>query len=180
MDEKHPFGPTTTYAAGKAAADHAIASYVNMYKLDAFIMRPFNNYGPRQNHKGYMAGIIPITIWRVLNAIPPEIHGDGRQSRDFIYIEDTINSIIQLYPILNPAESINISADSQYSVREVISMITQQLDYQGEIIQKPSRNADVVCHRACNRKLKSMINFELTEFSEGLARTIQWYQGHIK
>jgi len=47
MDEAHPKNPTTTYAAGKAAADHAVESYVKMFDLDAFIVRPFNNYGPR-------------------------------------------------------------------------------------------------------------------------------------
>ena len=52
MDENHPKAPTTTYAAGKAAADLAVESYVNMFGLDAFIVRPFNNYGPRQNYKG--------------------------------------------------------------------------------------------------------------------------------
>ena len=49
MDEAHPKNPTTTYAAGKAAADFAVESYVKMFDLDAFIVRPFNNYGPRHN-----------------------------------------------------------------------------------------------------------------------------------
>ena len=89
MDEAHPKNPTTTYAAGKAAADHAVESYVKMFDLDAYIIRPFNNYGPRQNYKGYLAGIIPITAWRILNGITPELHGEGLQSRDFIYVHDT-------------------------------------------------------------------------------------------
>ena len=64
MDESHPKNPTTLYAAGKASADLALESYVKMYGIDAFIVRPFNNYGPRQNYKGFMAGIIPITAYR--------------------------------------------------------------------------------------------------------------------
>jgi len=75
MDELHPINPTTAYAAGKAAADIALNSWVNMFNLDAFIIRPFNNYGPRQNYKGYLARIIPITVWRILNGSFPEIHG---------------------------------------------------------------------------------------------------------
>ena len=51
MDELHPKNPTTTYAAGKASADLAVESYVKMFNVDAMIMRPFNNFGPRQNYR---------------------------------------------------------------------------------------------------------------------------------
>jgi UDP-glucose 4-epimerase len=180
MDEKHPINPTTTYAAGKAAADIAINSWVNMFDLDAFIVRPFNNYGPRQNHKGYMAGIIPITAFRILNDINPEIHGTGLQSRDFIYVLDTVDAIIKLYPKMRKADSINISTDGQISMKEVISKIATLMDYKGEILNKPARGADVECHNASNAKIKSMIDYQLTSFEDGLAKTIAWYQENIK
>ncbi len=180
MDEKHPINPTTTYAAGKAAADIALNSWVNMFDLDAFIVRPFNNYGPRQNHKGYMAGIIPITAHRILNNINPEIHGTGLQSRDFIYVLDTVDAIIKLYQLMQKAESINISTDGQISMKEVISKITKLMDYNGEVLNKPARGADVECHNASNEKIKSMIDYQLTPFDEGLAKTIAWYKENIK
>jgi UDP-glucose 4-epimerase len=180
MDEKHPIKPTTTYAAGKAAADIAIHSWVNMFDLDAFIVRPFNNYGPRQNYKGYLAGIIPITAYRILNNISPEIHGTGLQSRDFIYVLDTVDAIIKLYPLMEKADSINISTDGQISMKEVIAKIATLMDYKGEILQKPARGADVECHNASNVKIKSMIDYQLTSFEEGLAKTIAWYQENIK
>ena len=179
MDENHPINPTTTYAAGKAAADIAIKSYVNMFNLDAFIVRPFNNYGPRQNYKGYLAGIIPITAWRILKGIAPEIHGTGLQSRDFIYVLDTVDAIIKLYPKMRKEESINISTDGQVSMREVIEKIVSLLQYEGEIIRKSARGADVECHNASNTKIKSMIDYQLTPFDTGLATTIQWYQDNI-
>ncbi|UOQ94526.1 NAD-dependent epimerase/dehydratase family protein [Halobacillus shinanisalinarum] len=75
MDEKHPLVPTTTYAAGKAAADLMLQSYVRMFDLDAFLVRPFNNYGPRQNFEGALAGVIPLTIKKILEKDAPEIHG---------------------------------------------------------------------------------------------------------
>lgn len=180
MDEEHPIKPTTTYAAGKAAADIAVHSWVNMFNLDAFIVRPFNNYGPRQNYKGYLAGIIPITAWRILNGINPEIHGTGLQSRDFIYVLDTVDAIISLYPKMEKTESINISTDGQISMKEVIEKIVEIMDYSGEVLQKPARGADVECHNACNKKIKSMIDYKLTPFDEGLKRTLQWYQENIK
>lgn len=180
MDENHPINPTTTYAAGKAAADTALRSWVNMFDVDAFIVRPFNNYGPRQNYKGYLAGIIPITAWRILNGINPEIHGTGQQSRDFIYVLDTVDAIIKLYPLMRKAESINISTDGQISMKDVISKITTLMDYKSEILNKPARGADVECHNASNIKIKSMIDYQLTPFDVGLAKTIQWYKENIK
>lgn len=180
MDEKHPINPTTTYAAGKAAADIALNSWVNMFDLDAFIVRPFNNYGPRQNYKGYLAGIIPITAYRILNGINPEIHGTGLQSRDFIYVLDTVDAIIKLYPLMQKAESINISTDGQISMKEVVAKIVKLMDYKGEILDKPARGADVECHNASNIKIKSMIDYQLTSFDDGLAKTIEWYKENIK
>jgi UDP-glucose 4-epimerase len=180
MDEKHPISPTTTYAAGKAAADIAVNSWINMFDIDAFIVRPFNNYGPRQNHKGYLAGIIPITAYRILNGINPEIHGTGLQSRDFIYVLDTVDAIIKLYPLMQKAESINISTDGQISMRDVITKIAKLMDYNGEILNMPARGADVECHNASNEKVKSMIDYQLTTFEDGLAKTIQWYKENIK
>ena len=180
MDEKHPILPTTTYAAGKAAADIAVNSWVNMFALDAFIVRPFNNYGPRQNHKGYMAGIIPITAFRILNDINPEIHGTGLQSRDFIYVLDTVDAIIKLYPKIKKGDSVNISTDGQISMKEVISRIVDIMKYKGDTLKKPARGADVECHNASNEKIKSMIDYQLTPFEEGLQKTIKWYQENIK
>ncbi|WP_026943857.1 dTDP-glucose 4,6-dehydratase [Helicobacter rodentium] len=180
MDEQHPINPTTTYAAGKAAADIALKSWVSMFGLDSFIVRPFNNYGPRQNYKGYLAGVIPITIYRILKGISPEIYGSGLQSRDFIYVEDTIDAIIKVYPLMQKGESVNISTEGQISIQEVINKIAKFMDYKGEILKKPPRNSDVECHNASNAKIKSLIDYQLTPFDEGLKRSIQWYREHIK
>jgi len=179
MDELHPINPTTTYAAGKAAADIAVNSWINMYDIDAFIVRPFNNYGPRQNHKGYMAGIIPITAYRILNDMNPEIHGTGLQSRDFIYVLDTVDAIINLYPLMKKGESINISTDGQVSMKDLVRKIVDIMDYKGDVLQKEARGADVECHNACNKKVKSMIDYKLTSFEDGLKETLQWYQDNI-
>jgi len=180
MDEKHPKAPTTTYAAGKAAADLAVESYVNMFEVDAFIVRPFNNYGPRQNFKGYMAGIIPITAKRILTGeASPEIHGGGKQSRDFIYVADTVNAVMQLFTVMEAGDSINISTDNSFSMLEVMTRICDYYDYKGEILQKPARGADVLCHIASNEKIKAVISYDLTSFEEGLYNTLEWYKNNI-
>lgn len=180
MDEKHPINPTTTYAAGKAAADTAVNSWINMFDVDAFIVRPFNNYGPRQNHKGYMAGIIPITAFRILNEINPEIHGTGLQSRDFIYVLDTVDAIIKLYSKMPKGDSVNISTDGQIAMKDLVPKIAKIMGYKGDILNKPARGADVECHNASNEKVKAMIDYQLTSFEDGLTQTIKWYEENIK
>jgi UDP-glucose 4-epimerase len=175
MDEKHPRNPTTTYAAGKAAADLAVESFVHMFALDAFIVRPFNNYGPRQNHNGLLAGVIPITAWRILNNGTPEIHGDGRQSRDFIHVLDTVDAVIKLFRVLPAGESVNISTDNQVTIGDLVTRIAAILGYQGEILRKSARAADVLCHNASNQKVHSLIDYSLTDFDTGLRETLDWY-----
>jgi UDP-glucose 4-epimerase len=179
MDESHPKNPTTTYAAGKAAAEHAVESYVKMFDLDAYIIRPFNNYGPRQNYKGYLAGIIPITAWRILNGIAPELHGDGLQSRDFIYVHDTVDAVIKLHGVMPKGESVNISTDNQISIRDLLQKIFVEMNYHGEIVKKPERKSDVLCHNASNEKIQKMIKYSLTSFDDGLGKTLDWYRTHL-
>jgi UDP-glucose 4-epimerase len=180
MDEMHPKNPTTTYAAGKAAADHAVESYVRMFDLDAYIVRPFNNYGPRQNYKGYLAGIIPITAWRILNGITPELHGEGLQSRDFIYVYDTVDAVVKLHGVLPAGESVNISTDNQVSIRDLLHRICDGMEYGGEIARKPERGSDVLCHNASNEKIRKMIDYSLTPFDQGLRETLAWYRQAIR
>jgi UDP-glucose 4-epimerase len=179
MDEKHPRLPTTTYAAGKAAADLAVECYVRMFGVDAFIVRPFNNYGPRQNHVGLLAGVIPITVWRILNGGQPEIHGNGTQSRDFIYVLDTVDAVVKLYGAMPAGESVNISTDNQLKISELIQRICTEMAYKGEVARKPARPSDVLCHNASNAKIRAMIDYQLTPFDTGLRETLAWYQEQI-
>lgn len=179
MDEAHPRLPTTTYAAGKAAADLAVESYVRMFDLDAIIVRPFNNYGPRQNHKGLMAGVIPLTAWRLLNGGTPEIHGTGQQSRDFIYVADTVDAVVKLFAVLPAGENVNISTDGQVSVEALIQRICAYYGYTGEILRKDARKSDVLCHNASNAKVKSLIDYQLTSFDAGMALTLDWYRARL-
>ena len=176
MDEEHPRNPTTTYAAGKAAADLAVESYVRMFGIDAFIVRPFNNYGPRQNHSGPLAGIIPITARRVLTGGTPEIHGDGLQSRDFIYVLDTVDATVKLYDALPSGQTVNVSTDNQISVADLVARICGRLGYRGEIVRKPGRHSDVMCHNASNARVRGMIDYALTPFDKGLDLTLDHYR----
>lgn len=176
MDEVHPRNPTTTYAAGKAAADLAVESYVRMFDVDAYIIRPFNNYGPRQNHDGPLAGIIPVTARRILTGGAPEIHGTGNQSRDFIFVLDTVDATIKLYDTLPRGETVNVSTNNQVTVSDLIGRIAEALGYGGPIVRKPARYSDVECHNASNAKVRELIDYTLTPFPSGLELTLNHYR----
>lgn len=174
MDEKHPRNPTTTYAAGKAAADLALESYQRMFGGDLFIVRPFNNYGPRQNARGALAGVIPLTVARIEQGAAPEIHGDGTQKRDFIYVRDTVEAILRLYEVAVPGDSVNISTGNCVEIGDLVERIAGIMEFRGQIARKPARPSDVYCHNASNAKLASLISFRQTPFDQGLRETISW------
>ena len=175
MDEQHPLNPTTTYAGGKAAADIMLRTYTNMFGVDAFIVRPFNNYGPRQNWIGPLAGIIPITAKRIIEGEAPVLEGTGEQSRDFIYVEDTVDAVIKLFGVMDAGTDVNISAKGNISIRELLDSICEYMGFEGDIERRPARGADVACHDASNDLVKTMISFEPRSLSEGLPLTLDWY-----
>ena len=77
---------------------------------------------------------------------------------------------------MKSGDSINISTDNCYTMSEVINKICDYYNYNGEIIKKPARGADVLCHVASNEKVKSMISYSLTTFEDGLTKTLDWYK----
>src|SRR5213596_1565481 len=89
MDEEHPLNPRSPYAATKAGADRLAYAYYVTYGLPIVIVRPFNNYGPRQHPEK----VIPRFITQALEGEPLTIHGDGHASRDFLYVDDDAEAI---------------------------------------------------------------------------------------
>src|SRR5213594_3523093 len=115
MDEEHPLNPRSPYAATKAGADRLAYSYFVTYGLPIVIVRPFNNYGPRQHPEK----VIPRFITQALADEPLTIHGDGHASRDWLFVDDdaeAIESIIEA-PIDRVAgEVINIATGLDITV----------------------------------------------------------------
>ena len=181
ISEKHPLAPHTPYAAGKAAADLQMLSWYKMFNSDIAIIRPFNTYGPRQN-KGIYAGVIPTTIQKILKGEKPIVEGNGKQTRDFIYVTDTVRSAIDIYK--NKAtrgKIINIATGKSTSIKTIITLITEQLNYKKNLIWKPKRVADVSRHCADISLAKSTIHFTPTvTLKVGLSHTVKWYQENFK
>ncbi len=174
MDEKHPLHPTTAYAAGKAAADLAIETYVRMFSLDSFIVRPFNNYGPRQNAKGMLSAVIPRTVQRLARGEKPVIQGTGLQSRDFVYVLDTVDAVAKVYPEMKPGESVNISSSAKVSIKDLVESICAIVGKPAAIDYEGARPSDVQCHIGSHEKIDGLIDYRLTPFAEGLKATVEW------
>lgn len=177
MDENHPTNPTTPYAAGKAAADLMVHSFYKVWGMDISIVRPFNNYGPRQNAEGSLAAIIPATAKRIGEGGQPMVEGDGEQTRDFIYVEDTVRGLILAYEKEESrGEIINLGSGIDISINELLQRICRYMDYKGEWEHRPARISDVRNLCADSKKAKSILGFESeVSFQEGIRRTLDWY-----
>jgi UDP-glucose 4-epimerase len=180
MGEDHPLLAETSYAAGKAAADLLLMSYVNMYGLDVVTVRPFNNYGPRQND-GAFAAIVPLTIKRLLEGAPPVVEGDGLQTRDFIYVDDTVAAILALATLdAAGGRTLNVGSGREVAIHEVVEAICEIAGYSGEIFYAPARVADVRRHRADVTAVEALLGpVARTPLREGLERTYSWHAAAV-
>ncbi len=177
MDENHPLNGTTPYAASKASSDLLILSYSRTFGIDASIIRPFNNYGPRQNEKSY-AGVIPLTIKRIIDGETPIIFGDGKQTRDYLFVTDTANAAIKIYnKNITRNKVLNIASGSEISIQYLIELIMKNMESNKKIIYQPERIGDVKRHIANTYLAKDLIGFNPTiSIEEGLKKTIEWYK----
>lgn len=176
MPETHTLNPKTSYAASKAATDHLVQSYIHTFGIEASIVRPFNNYGPRQNEKTY-AAVIPLTIIRVLEGGRPIIHGDGEQTRDFVYVTDTAKAAVSMFESENTrGRIINIGSGREATINEVIEQICKAMDYDGEIEHTDPRPGDVMRHQADIGLARQLIGYEpQISFENGIERTVEWF-----
>lgn len=177
MDENHPTNPTTPYAAGKAAADLMVHSFYKVLGLDISIVRPFNNYGPRQNAEGSLAAIIPATARRIQKGEKPVVEGDGEQTRDFIYVSDTVRGLILAYEKeLSRGKIINLGSGRDISINNILRGICNYMNYKGEWERRPERTSDVRNLCACSKLAEEVLGFEpQVSFDEGIVKTLDWY-----
>ena len=178
MDENHPTDPTTPYAAGKAAADLMVHSFAKVLGMDVSIVRPFNNYGPRQNAEGPLAGIIPATAKRIKNGEKPIINGDGEQTRDFIFVGDTVRGLLLAYEKEESrGKIINLGAGKDISMNNLLKLICAYMGYRGEWEHREGRTSDVRKLCADIKRAREVLGFEpQMSFEEGIKTTLDWYQ----
>lgn len=177
MDEDHPCLPSTPYAASKLAGDYVVLSYRETYGIDAAILRPFNNYGPRQNAGAY-AGVLPIVIGNALRGEPVHIFGDGEQTRDFIFVRDTADAAVRIFE--TPATRgriVNVASGQETSINALVRELLAALGVDVPVIHEDPRPGDVRRHWGGIERARELIGFEpRTSLSEGLKETVSWYR----
>jgi dTDP-glucose 4,6-dehydratase len=177
MDEEHPLNPRSPYAATKAGADRLAYSYWTTYELPIVIVRPFNNYGPRQHPEK----VVPRFITQALADEPLTIHGDGHASRDWLYVLDDAEAIeaVIAAPIENIAgEVINVATGIDISVREIASMVLDAVGKPDHLTRNvPERLGQVDRHIGTTEKAEQLLGWKArTTFEQGLERTVAWYR----
>jgi dTDP-glucose 4,6-dehydratase len=177
MDEDHPLNPRSPYAATKAGADRLAYSYFVTYELPVVIVRPFNNYGPRQHPEK----VVPRFITQALSDEPLTIHGDGHASRDWLYVDDdaeAIEAVIAADIDSIAGEVINVATGVDISVSDIADIVLEVLDKPGSLMTNvPERLGQVDRHIGSTDKAERLLGWRArTSFEEGLARTVEWYR----
>ena len=177
MDEEHPLKPRSPYAATKAGADRLAYSYFVTYDLPIVIVRPFNNYGPRQHPEK----VIPHFITQALAGEPLTIHGDGHASRDWLYVDDdaeAIEAIIET-PIEDVAgEVLNVATGVDITIAQIADLVLDLLGKPQSLkVNVPDRPGQVDRHIGSTEKLARLTGWRArTRFEDGLERTVAWYR----
>ncbi len=177
MDEEHPLNPRSPYAATKAGGDRLAYSYRVTYGLPVVIVRPFNNYGPRQHPEK----VIPRFVTQALAGEPLTIHGDGHASRDWLYVDDdaeAIESIIEAPLDAVAGEVLNVATGLDISVVEiadrVLDLLGQPASLRTHVEERPGQ---VQRHVGSTEKIAQLTGWRArTSFEEGLERTVAWYR----
>lgn len=176
MSERHPLDAVTPYAAAKAAADLLVSAYWRTYGIDAAIVRPFNTYGPRQN-RGDWAGVIPLMLDRIARGEPPQIQGDGSQTRDFLYVTDVADAILRAYQ--EPASRrrvLNIASGREVRIARLTALLLRLTRSRARAVHLPARAGDVRRHLGDASAAKRVLGFKpKVGLEEGLSRTVRWY-----
>jgi dTDP-glucose 4,6-dehydratase len=177
MDEEHPLNPRSPYAATKAGADRLAYSYHVTYGLPVVIVRPFNNYGPRQHPEK----AVPRFITQALSDQPLTVHGDGHASRDWLYVDDdaeAIEATIEAPLDAVVGEVINLATGVDISVSDVADLVLEAVGRPPSLREHlPERPGQVDCHIGSTEKAERLLGWRArTSFADGLERTVAWYR----
>ena len=177
MDEEHPLNPRSPYAATKAGADRLAYSYFVTYDLPIVILRPFNNYGPRQHREK----VVPRFVTSALADEPLTVHGDGHASRDWLYVEDDAEAIVAAIEAdldSVAGEVINVATGVDVSVSEVADLVLSVLGKPASLkAYVDERPGQVDRHIGSTEKADRLLGWRArTSFVDGLERTVAWYR----
>jgi dTDP-glucose 4,6-dehydratase len=171
--ESSPLAPSSPYSATKTGADLLVASYFHTYGLETVICRGSNNYGPYQ----YPEKMIPLMILNALAGDPLPVYGDGRNVRNWLYVEDFARGIGHALAHGAPGEVYNCGGPDECENLEVVTRIVELCGAGPELIEfvtdRPGHDRR---YSLSSEKLGALGWEARVRFEEGLARTVRWYR----
>ena len=176
IDEEHLLNPRSPYSATKAGADRLAYAYHVTYGLPITIIRPFTNYGPAQHPEK----MIPRFITQAICDEPLTLHGDGKASRDWVFVEDhaeAISKVIEAGEAV-AGEAINVATGEGKSVVEIAELVLDLLGKPRSLkVHVDDRPGQVTRNIGSTDKAAQLLGWRArTPFEEGLARTVEWYR----
>jgi UDP-glucose 4-epimerase len=173
--------PSNPYGITKLAGECYVKAYWQLYGLETVALRYFNVYGPRQRFdlKSGYGGVVTIFLNRIIHNLPPIIHGDGQQTRDFVSVEDVVQANMRaLATQRGLGEAFNIGSGASTSVNQVAQYLKNLLGKEELPNEyKPVRVADIKYWCADITKAKQTLGFSpQTSFQKGISALVEWYK----
>jgi UDP-glucose 4-epimerase len=179
--ESAPLVPRSPYAVSKLAGEHYARVYWELHGLETVVIRLFNVFGPRQRPDSQYAAVIPIFIDAIKHGRAVEIHGDGKQSRDFTYIQDAVAGYLaaaQAPTSSCAGRTYNIAGGGEHTVLELVAALEAIMGADAQTVHVDARPGDVRRSRAdCSAATADLGWSPHIGFTEGLARTVAWSRG---
>ncbi|MCR1900060.1 SDR family oxidoreductase [Irregularibacter muris] len=170
------------YALTKMVDEEYGKLYTKLYGLDTYGLRYFNVFGKRQDPNGAYAAVIPKFIKQLLNDERPTINGDGKQSRDFTYIENVIEANLKACKATSKAagEAFNVAYGGREYLIDVYHSLCKALGKEIEPIFGPDRKGDIKHSNADINKAKEMLGYDPSwSFERGIEAAIEWYRENL-
>lgn len=178
MDEDHPHYPRSVYAVTKLAAEKHVHALWEWYGLPVAIIRNFNTFGPNQNCSAH-AAVIPGFIRQALAGQPLLVHGDGLQTRDFLYVQDAVRAYVAVLLGRDrlAGATLNIGTGQQIGIRALAEQIRELTGSASPIEHVPGRPGDLQGLAADTSAIRAAVGWRPeVPLEAGLRETIAWYR----
>jgi len=167
--------PMSPYASSKLAMEELARLYTSAMGLQTVCLRFFNVYGPRQDVHSPYAAVIPLFIEGLLDGRPPTIHGDGGQSRDFVFVEDVVQAMLQASQAAVAGQVFNIGQGQSWTVLELAETLAALVQESLPPVFGPARAGDIRTSAAdIGRATKALGYRPAWDLHQGLQATVEW------
>ena len=178
-NEDFPYLPSSPYSASKASSDHLINAYVRTHKIDAVISNCSNNYGPRQ----FPEKLIPKMIFNILNNYPLPIYAKGKNSREWIYVDDHCEALLKLFFKGKTGEKYNvgsgINCNNLFIVKKILNAFADRKIKIGKKVKinfVKDRPGHDFRYALSSKKIKKKLKWKpKINLNQGISKTVDWY-----